>query len=203
MKKTFHLFSLLALAFLYSCGSNSDSPVKNDLSISLDKTQLTLEAGSITRIIAYFNPSDAENTAHEWRSSQPDIATVDASGLVKGVNPGKAIITAVALANGKTASCAVEVVDKIIPPTGVLLNSKSEYLLIGDKVKLEATITPANSNAKSLTWTSSNQDVASVDSEGIVSGISEGIAEISVTTSNNKTAKCTVTVGDRTVEFRI
>jgi len=184
-----------------SCQKDEPDVANDDLAISLDKTELTIEAGGSERLTASFSPSDAENTAHEWRTSDPEIATVDETGMVNAIAPGQANITAVAVANGATATCAVTVVDKIIYPTSVSFNTREEYVLVGETVKLEATVLPENSNSKSLTWSSTDNSVASVDNDGTVHGIAAGTAEISAATSNNKVAKCKITVGNKTVYF--
>jgi len=184
------------------CSCQKDEPeAAVDLEISLDKTELTIETGKSERLTAAFSPSDAENTAHEWRTSNSEVATVDNTGMVKAVAPGQANITAVALVNGATATCAVTVVDKIIYPTSVRFNKSEEYVLVGETVKLEATVLPENSNTKTLTWSSTDSSVASVDNDGTVHGINTGTAEISATTANNKVAKCKITVGNKTVYF--
>ncbi|MCM1451558.1 MAG: Ig-like domain-containing protein [Clostridium sp.] len=167
----------------------------------MDKSDITLEVGKTQRLTASFTPADAENTAHEWRSSNQSVAKVDETGLVTAVSPGETTIAAVALANNRIATCKVSVVEKIIYPTSVKLNKTEEYLLIGGSVKLEATVLPETSNAKSITWRSSNHEVATVEDDGTVKGINEGTAVISATTSNNKVAQCKITIGNKTVEF--
>lgn len=191
----------ILLIMVASCSSQEEPPIETKVQITLDKTTLTLEVGKTQRLTASFSPADAENTAHEWRTSNPQVATVDNTGMVTAVSTGEATITAVAYANKATATCAVTVVDKIILPTSVRFNNTEEYVLMGEAVKIEAVVLPENSNAKTLTWNSSDHAVATVDNDGTVHGISAGTAEITATTSNNKVAKCKVTVGDKTVEI--
>ena len=78
--------------------------------------------------------------------------------------------------------------------TGVSLNKSSTSITVGGAETLEATVAPANATNKSVTWTSSNNNVATVGN-GTVRGVSEGSATITVTTSDGGfTATCTVTV---------
>ena len=85
--------------------------------------------------------------------------------------------------------------------TGVELKDTSITLTEGDSKTLEATVKPENASDKTVTWESSNPEVATVDKDGKVTAIAEGTATITVTATNgtdiitdDKTATCTVTV---------
>lgn len=200
--KVLKIFYVGLLALLtWSCSNEPENPNGGDFDFSLDRTRLTLEVNTTATLTAVFDPSDVKNTAHEWRSSNPDVATVSESGVVNAVSQGQATITATALANNKTASCEITVVDKIIAPTSITLSSSEEFLLVGEKLKLNAVILPETANDRSIRWTSENTEVATVDETGVVEAHSIGVTEITATTSNNKSAKCTLTVGDKGVEF--
>ena len=69
-----------------------------------------------------------------------------------------------------------------IPATGVSLYPTSDLIEIGDEIALSPTITPSNATNKEVTWTSSAENIASVSAEGIVKGVTEGEATITVTT---------------------
>ncbi len=79
----------------------------------------------------------------------------------------------------------------------VTLDKTSEVLNIGETLQLTATITPDNATMKSVTWSSSEQTVASVDENGLITAISQGDAVITVITNNGKTAECKVKVLDK------
>ena len=82
--------------------------------------------------------------------------------------------------------------------TGVKLDSETLSLNQGDSKKLTATITPDNTSDKSVTWSSSNTDVATVDNEGNVKAVGKGTATITATSNadNSKKAECSVTVSE-------
>lgn len=124
-----------------------------------------------------------------WRSANAKIARVDAqTGLVTGVKAGTTTITA-ATHNGIERSVSV-LVGKA--PTKVTLKPKKLSLEAGASERLTATL---NKNAiGTISFMSSNEAVAVVDEEGLVTGISAGKATITAYTQNNKKAKCTVTV---------
>jgi len=84
--------------------------------------------------------------------------------------------------------------DDTISVTGVTLNESSATIKVGGTLTLTETVDPLNATEKEVTWTSSNSNVASV-ADGVVTGVSVGLANITVTTKDgNKTATCQVTV---------
>lgn len=82
-------------------------------------------------------------------------------------------------------------------PASIALDATSATLYVGGTKKLNATIAPADASDKSMTWTSSNNAVATVTSAGVVTAVAKGTATITVTTINGKTATCTVTVNPK------
>lgn len=199
-------FTCCVLIAICSCEKESELVNPDDsgsykLKISLDKEELTLEVGKTSQLVASFTPNDTENKAHEWSSSDSKVATVDAKGLVKAVAIGTANITAKSLATGATATCVVTVIEKVIPVSNVKLNKTKESILVGETLKLEATVSPENASDKKITWSSSDNTVATVDEDGTVRGLQAGTSDIIAKTTNDKTAKCIVTVENPTVEF--
>ena len=81
-----------------------------------------------------------------------------------------------------------------IVPSKVALNKTALTLTEGETATLSATITPSNSFDKSITWTTSNANIATVNSSGLVTAKKAGTVDITVKTSNGMTAKCTITV---------
>ena len=85
--------------------------------------------------------------------------------------------------------------DKDISVAGITLDITDVSIKVGETAVLTPTIIPDNATNKSVKWSSSSDDVATVDNNGKVTGIKEGSATITVTTSDGgKTATCTVTV---------
>ncbi|NCC87996.1 MAG: hypothetical protein EOM05_09035, partial [Clostridia bacterium] len=81
-----------------------------------------------------------------------------------------------------------------IPATDVSLSSTALSLKTGETAALTATILPSNVTDKTTSWKSSNLSVATVSSAGVVTGIKDGVAIITVLTANGKTATCTISV---------
>ena len=150
--------------------------------VTVAPAALTLEVGQTGALTATVAPATATNKAVTWTSSAPAIATVDASGTVKGVSPGTATITVKTADGGKTATCAVTVKAAAAPAvkvTGITLNYSS-ITVNGDleRVQLIATVAPATATDQSLTWTSSDVSVASVDGAGLVTIRKKGKATV-------------------------
>ena len=150
--------------------------------VTVAPAALTLEVGQTGALTATVTPATATNKAVTWTSSAPAIATVDASGTVKGIATGTATITVKTADGGKTATCAVTVKAAAAPPvkvTGITLNYSS-ITVNGDleRVQLIATVAPATATDQSLTWTSSDASVASVDGAGLVTIRKKGKATV-------------------------
>ena len=126
-----------------------------------------------------------------WTSSDKGVATVNGSGLVKGVKKGEATVTATS-PWGATASVKVKVTAK--QPTKVKLDKKGVVNLAkGKTLQLKATLTPKSAES-ALTWTSSAVKVATVDQSGKVKAVGKGMATITVTTENGKSASVKIKV---------
>ena len=118
------------------------------------------------------------------------------TGIVIGIKAGTATITA--KAGEKTATCTVTVTaastePEVVPVTGITLDKTTASVEAGKSLTLTATVTPDNATDKTVTWTTSDRSVATVDSTGIVIGIKAGTATITAK-AGEKTATCTVTV---------
>ena len=161
-------------------------------SVSLDKTNLELTEGETARLTATVLPSNATNKDVTWESSNTSVATVDANGEVTAVSAGTATITATA--DGKSATCTVTVTADTVPVTGVSLNKTSTSLYVGDTETLTATVQPGNASNQTVTWSTSDASVATVEN-GVVRATGRGTATITVTTVDGGfTTDCTVTV---------
>lgn len=158
--------------------------------ISLDKTSVTIEKGASATLTATLSPSDCTEKTITWTSDKTSVATVDANGKVTAVGVGSAVITA-KTSNGKTATTAVSV---IVSPASITLDKTSVTIEKGASATLTATVGPADCTDKSVTWSSDNTSVATVDAAGNVTSVATGSAVVTAKTSNGKTATAKVTV---------
>ena len=171
-----------------TCALTVTVPVE---SVSLDKESITLEEESTTTLVATVKPDDATDKSVAWSSSNTSIATVDQSGKVTAMKEGAATITA--KASEKQATCSVSVKKKVIAVTSVTLNKTELSLNKGQSETLTATVKPDNATDKSVTWNSSNAEIATVDSNGKVTAVAGGNATITAKAGDQQ-ATCTVTV---------
>ncbi|MDR4022886.1 MAG: Ig-like domain-containing protein [Eubacteriales bacterium] len=155
-----------------------------------------IKENETTKLRATVTPSSATNKTVRWESSNTEVATVNSDGLVRGVKEGTATITVTTEDESKTASCTVTVKSTRTEVDGVSISGNTN-IKENEKTQLKATVTPSSATNKNVTWESSNTAVATVDSNGLVTGVKEGTATITVTTEDGgKTATCTVNVSE-------
>ena len=168
----------------------------------LDCTGITVGVGGTWQLNATVEPDDAQNKSVTWESSDESVATVDENGLVTGKSAGSATVTVRTVDGGYTAQCSVTVEgEEIVAVTGVRLDYEDITVDVGGTWQLNATVEPEDAENKSVTWESSDEAVATVDENGLVTGKSAGSATVTVrTVDGGYTAQCSVTVeGEETV----
>jgi len=162
-------------------------------SIALNKESLSLIVGNTETLIATILPTNATDKSLTWNSSNASSATVDSQGKVTAKKAGTAIITASTTdGSNLSATCEVTVIQ---PVTGISLNKNSLELIVGTSEKLLATIYPNDASNKKVIWSSSNNNIASVDSNGSVTAKSNGKVIITATSEDGSFYDtCEVTV---------
>ena len=186
--------------FIIKAFTDNETTTVDVEKVSLNKSATTLTEGESETLTATITPSNATgDKTVKWSSSNEAVATVDSNGKVTAKKAGTAVITATS-SNGKTAGCTVTVKQKEIAITGISLNKSTTSLTEGESETLTATITPSNATGdKTVKWSSSNEAVAAVDSNGKVTAKKAGTAVITATSSNGKSASCTVTVKQKEI----
>ena len=165
--------------------------------VTLNQSTGTLKVGNTLQLIETVGPTNATFKSVVWSSSNNSHATVSTNGLVTAVSSGLAIIT-VTTDDGKfVASCALNIgLDVDVNVSGVTLNQSTASLNIGSSLQLTATVAPTNATIKTLVWSSSNTSHATVSSNGLVTGVSRGLATITVITNDGSfEASCAVNIG--------
>ena len=150
------------------------------VTVALDKTSVAVYTGKTETLKATTNDSDATVT---FESSDTNVATVSAEGVVAGVKAGTAVITATV--GNATATCEVTV-----NASTIKFAKTSVAVYTGKTVTVKATATPS----EKVTYTTSNKNVATVSSTGVVKGVKAGSAVITATTASGLKATCKVTV---------
>lgn len=134
-------------------------------SITLNASSQNLITGESFTLTATVEPAKTTDTV-VWSSSNEAVATVS-DGTVTAAKAGTTEITATA--GNVKATCTVTVSDPVYKVTDIKLTAApSRRIAAGKKVKLKASIAPSNATDKSVTWTSSNKKVATVNAKGLV-----------------------------------
>ncbi|MDR1552204.1 MAG: Ig-like domain-containing protein [Prevotellaceae bacterium] len=190
------LLMMNAAAFM-SCSENEEIVAVTD--ISVEPSTLTLLVGETHTLTVKTFPENANGkVAISWASNDTNVATVNAiTGEVTAVDAGVAIIVGGLAGTGKTVSCIVTVE---VPAENVTVEPATHELLVGAKYTLTATVLPDNATYKTVTWTSSAADIATVDAAtGEVTAV--GVGEATITASSGgKTGTCSLTVKPIPVE---
>lgn len=172
------------------------SILKTDVTgVVLDRNELELTPGKIFALSARVLPSNATFKGVAWSSSDTNIATVDDNGLVAAVANGSAIITVKSNDGEHTAECTVNVVTHV---ESVIITADIIKMRRNDIYNLKAIIYPWNATDKTVVWTSSDSNIATVDSNGFVTAVADGSAIITVKTNDGGyTSDCAVNVVTR------
>ena len=155
--------------------------------VELDKTELTLHPTEKATLAATVAPENTTDTL-VWTSSNDAVATVK-DGVVTAKSEGTATITATC--GSVKAECAVTVLPPV-PASEVTLDKTVLTLYEGDAAKLTATVMPEDTTDKTIVWTSSDNEVATVNN-GTVTGLKAGTATITAACGQVK-AECSITV---------
>ena len=164
-------------------------------SLTVNPASASVAVGA-TRQLSAVTKDSAGNTLTgrviTWSSSNTAVATVNSSGLVTGVAAGSATITATS--EGKSGTATITVTN--VPVASVTVNPATASIQTGSTQQLSAVTKDSAGNTltgRVVTWSSSNSSVASVNSSGLVTGVTAGSATITAT-SEGKSGTATITV---------
>lgn len=161
--------------------------------MSLDASELIIKKGETAKVTPTLVPANAPDTI-TYSSSNTSIATVSTSGVISAKAAGTAVIT-VKTTGGLSQTCTVYV-------PGMTLSSTTASVNIGKTQHLRVTLTPQNIEQE-ITWTSANEEIATVDSDGVVTGVSQGTVTITGETQYGCKVSCVVTVTKLAIEISL
>ena len=190
---TISLLLILVLS-LFSC----EEPVVPVSSIILNSETLTLTEGEEFKLIATVSPSNATDKSVAWSSSDATIASVK-DGVVTAVNVGAATITVRSLSSAAKATCFVTVRPRGIAVESIVLSQSEATMIIGDELVLRAMVKPDNATDKTVRWSSSDTNVATVDQGGKITALNVGLSLVSAS-AGNTSAYCTIIV-EKTISY--
>src|SRR6218665_2314739 len=188
------LFALIALLFISSCKDKKTDPVENKVtSIAVTPSSPRVVVGDKQQLTATVLPADAANKEVTWSSNDEKKATVDATGLVTGIDMGTAVITFAAKDGSNVKETVTITIAAAAKATSIVVTPSSPNVAVGLTQRLTATVSPADAS-KEVTWSSSNESKATVDAAGLVTGIGMGTAVITAAAKDGSDVKGTVTV---------
>ena len=174
--------------FTATCEVTVTVPVNG---VSLDKEKAEMPVSRTLQLTATVLPEDASNKNVKWISTNPSVATVAPTGLVTAIAKGNATIIVETEDGKRTDKCEVTV---SVPVESVSVNPATAELIVGMTLTLEAKVLPKEAN-QGVVWSSTDDKVATVDENGIVTARAEGTATITATADGGKKASCNITVG--------
>ena len=165
------------------------------LSVSLDKPTLAMKTGGTEVISATVRMSDnTVNSNVQWKSSDNSIATVS-GGTITAQKAGKATITATSTVDTtKSASCTVTVTLSDQKTVSISVAPATVSVAVGSTAKVTATVSGASD--PTVNWASQDTGIATVDKDGNIKGVKEGITTVTAALKEDptKTASISVTV---------
>lgn len=171
--------------------------IQRVIGIEISSTAETLyvdkySVGETLQLNTEIYPADATNKKVIWSSSDSAVASVSSSGLVTAVKSGVALITATTEDGKKTVSCTVTVLQNV---TGITLEKSEITVNEGRSVRLNAVVEPADAFNKNIIWTYENEEIATVDEYGWLTGVAAGKTTVYATTVDGEIrASCLVKV---------
>lgn len=164
------------------CGYHNMEVLQHPIGFEITPAEVSIESGSTLQIQCIFSPADVSNKKVKWESSTPEVCHVSDSGMITALNPGISVITATTDDGNLKSYCKVTVVKTA---DSISVSPKTVKLNVGDSVNLEVTMAPSFTSDKSVTWESSNPNIANVNEYGEVAAISTGIVKIIAMSNSN------------------
>jgi uncharacterized protein YjdB len=163
-------------------------PVDN-LTLTAENTSVAV--GKTLQLNVTYEPANASLPNATFTSSNESVATISESGLVTGEKRGTVTITAVSADENEKATLKVNVIQL---SQSVSITPESGKAVVGRTVKLKTTVLPKNANDQTVTWSSNDESIATVNAKGVVTIMSIGTANITATSNADAAISATIPV---------
>ncbi len=197
MKKYLSFIFVLCLMLLFiGCSEKEVNPTK----VTVEANATSVEVGSTISLKVSVEPENATDKSVTFSSSDEKIATVSNTGVVKGNSVGSVTITVTSKADEKiNATIKIEVKEafKVIP-TAISIWGYSDEVIVGLTSEFFITYTPTETTERNVTWSSSDETIATIDEFGVVTGVKAGTCKIIAKSNadNNVVAEREIIVKD-------
>ena len=163
--------------------SDADTTESQETAVQLTEffvvaSQNQVTKGETAQLTLTIKPDNYPNKDVTWSSSNEAIATVDGNGLVTTHEVGTVTITATLKSDSAISSSGTIVVNPIKVSKITVNGYGKDYLVKGNTVTLTTTVEPSDAANKSIVWSSSNEEVATVDQNGKVTAVGQGTVSI-------------------------
>ncbi|MGP1565433.1 MAG: IdeS/Mac family cysteine endopeptidase [Treponema sp.] len=207
MKNKLFIYAVFAALLFAACKNDPESenpPAPKtvhvqDISIKNPINPVSLVKGKTYQVEAAVLPENADNKKISYTSSNKTVISVSANGLISAENIGTATITLKAENISKTINVTVTSAYINVESIAVASGDENVSIVKGGTHQLSATVKPENATNKTLTYSSDREDIASVDTNGLISAKKVGTASVTIHTANNITKTISVTVTEAEV----
>ena len=176
-----------------TCTVTVTQPVKG---VTVSPASVVIQKGNVQKLTASVVPANATNQELVYKSSNETVAIVSKDGIITGLNEGWATITVCAKENQAIYGTCTVKVGLPVYVTKITLDTTNVTMWAGATRQLGVSIEPANADIKTVTYGSSNPDVATVSNTGLITAKKKGTTTITVTAADGsgKSASCAVIV---------
>lgn len=195
--KKLYVYIIMVFVLVLMCGGETEAAkVKKIKTIAFKKYEktLTIKKGESLKLNVKITPKKATNKKLKWKSSKKKVVSVNSKGVIKGKKKGKSTIT-VQTTDGTKLKLKLKVtVGQKVDSITFSNRDQLTELVVGETFRLKTAILPSNASNKKLIWTSSNKEIATVDSKGNITGKSNGVVKITAKTTDGTNKKVSITI---------
>lgn len=184
------LLSILFIGLMTSCGTEdgNDDNLDEDVqavvpvTLSFEQQSMVILMGDSSQLGYQVKPDTTDVSDVVWTSSHPEVASVDAGGMLKGLTLGDTEIKVTSEKEKAEASLYVSVVP--VPLSDILLDPDVIIAIIGQPTTLDITFDPPNASDKSVTWKVNDEEIATVTDDGVLTALKHGFVWVSAEQGN-------------------
>jgi len=155
------------------------------IDVTSDASELFDVKGTTMQMTATISPADATNKDFTWSVNDENIATIDQSGLLTSVNDGTVTVTATAEdASGVTGTKDIIVTLKIYVMRITVKCDSDTLIGLGNTMQMSTTIIPGNASSLDITWSVSDDAIASIDAAGLLTAVAGGTVTVTATATD-------------------